>query len=88
MKQGNIEDKKAKRKREAVYGVLGFAVLQLVCAIAFGSLCFVPDAPQGVFWCFLVLAVICLLLIIPALFALKERFKEIEGGELDVAGKY
>lgn len=88
MKHESIEEKKAKRKKEAVYGILGFAALQVVCAGAFGSLCFIPDAPKGVFWCFLVLAVICLLLIVPALFALKERFKEIEGGEMDAAGKY
>ena len=30
----------------------------------------------------------CLLLIVPALVVLKERFKEIEGGELDAAGQY
>ena len=88
MKQKSIEEKNAKRKKEAVYGILGFTALQVVCAAAFGSLCFIPDVPKGMFWCFLVLAVICLLLIIPALFALKERFKEIEGGELDAAGKY
>jgi len=28
------------------------------------------------------------LLIIPALILLKQRFEEIEGGELDAAGKY
>ena len=88
MKQGNIKDKKAVRKREAVYGILVFAVLQIVCAIAFGSLCFMPDIPKGVFWCFFVLAGLCLILVVPALFTLKERFKEIEGGELDAAGKY
>lgn len=88
MKQESIKETKAKRKKEAVYGILGFAALQIVCAVAFGSLCFIPNIPKGVFWCFLVLAVICLLLIVPALRVLKERFKEIEGGELDVAGKY
>ena len=88
MQQESIKEMKAKRKKEAVYGILGFAVLQLVCAAVFGSLCFIPDIPKGVFWCFLVLAVICLLLIVPALCVLKERFKEIEGGELDAAGKY
>ena len=88
MKQESIEEKKAKRKKESVCGVLIFAVLQIVCAAAFGCVCFVPDVPKGVFWCFLVLAVICLLLIVPALCVLKERFKEIDGGELDAAGKY
>ena len=88
MKQESIEQKKAKRKKEAVYGVLSFTALQIVCAAAFGSLCFLPDVPKIAFWCFLVLAVLCLLLIIPALCAMKERFKEIEGGELDVACQY
>ena len=88
MKQENIEEKKAKRKKEAVYGVLIYAGLMIVCAAALGCVCFVPDVPKGMFWCFLVLAVVCLLLIVPALCVLKERFKEIEGGELDAAGKY
>lgn len=88
MKQESIEDKKEKRKREAVYGVLGFAALQIICAAVFGSLCFIPDVPRGAIWCFLVLAAACLLLIIPALCVIKERFKEIEGGELDAAGQY
>ena len=88
MKHESIDVKKAKRKKEAVCGILAFAALQVICAAAFGSICFVPDVPKGVFWCFLVLAVICLLLIVPALCALKERFQEIEGGELDAAGKY
>ena len=88
MKRVSTEDKKAKRKKEAVSGVLGFAALQVVCAAAFGSVCFVPDIPRGGFWCFLVLAVLCLIMVVPALFALKERFKEIEGGEVDAAGKY
>ena len=88
MKQENIDEKKVRQKREAVYGILVFTAIQLVCAIAFGSLCFVPDAPPWVFWMFFGLAVFCLLLIIPALIVLKQRFKEIEGGELGVAGKY
>ena len=48
----------------------------------------IPGMPQ---WCvilFGVLAVLCLALILPALLVLKDRFKEIEGGELDAAGKY
>ena len=67
MRQENFKSQKAKRKKEAVYGILGFAALQIVCAAAFGSLCFIPDLPKGLFWCFLALAVVCLLLIAPAL---------------------
>ena len=88
MKQGNIEGKKARLKKESSYGVLIFAAIQLVCAIAFGSLCFIPDAPAWVVWMFFGFTVFCLLLIIPAFVVLKQRFREIEGGELDAAGKY
>ena len=88
MKQENIEAKKAKRKKDAVTGVLIYVAIMLISAAALGCVCFVPDVPKGVFWCFLALAVVCVLLIIPALCVLKERFKEIEGGELDAAGKY
>ena len=88
MKRENIRGKRAKQKKEAVYGILGFAALQVVCAAAFGSLCFIPDIPMVALCCFMALAAICLLLIIPALCVLKVRFKEIEGGELDAAGQY
>lgn len=76
------------RKRSAVRGVLLFALLQLACAVCFGALCFIPDMPR---WCvilFGVLAALTLVLILPALLVLKDRFKEIEGGELDAAAKY
>lgn len=88
MKQENIKKKKARRKKESVYSILIFAAMQLVCAIAFGSLCFIPDAPAWVVWMFFGLAAFCLLLIIPALIVLKQRFQEIEGGELDAASQY
>ena len=88
MKPESTEEKKARRKKESVNGVLIFTALQVICAAAFGSVCFAPDVPRGLFWCFLALAVLCLLLIVPALCVLKARFKEIEGGELDAAGKY
>ena len=88
MKQESIEEKRKRRKKEAVCGVLFFALLQLACAICFGSLCFIPDAPVWLFVMFLVLALFCLVLIISALWALHERFKEINGGELDAAAQY
>lgn len=69
-------------------GVILFALLQIVCAVSFGALCFIPDLPQWLFIPFAVLAVFCLLLLLPALWVLKKRFDEIEGGELDAAGKY
>lgn len=88
MKPENIEDVKAQRKRSAVMGVVLFTLLQLACAAAFGALCFIPDIPGWLFGLFCGLALLCLGLIIPAFLLLKDRFEEIEGGELDAAGKY
>ena len=88
MKPENTEERRKQRKRSAVRGVLLFALLQLACAACFGALCFIPELPQ---WCVVLfggLAALCLVLILPALLVLKDRFKEIEGGELDAAGKY
>ena len=88
MKPANIEEKKRRRKRSAVGGVVFFTLLQLACAVCFGALCFIPGMPG---WCsalFQGLAALCLLLIIPAVKLLRERFKEIEGGELDAAAEY
>ena len=88
MKLESIEERKRKRKKEAVYGLLGFTVLQVICAAAFGSLCFIPELPMWLFALFFALAVLCLALVIPVMFLLRVRFKEIEGGELDAAAQY
>lgn len=88
MRQESIEAKKAERKRSAVMGVAFFVLVQLACAICFGALCFIPDVPGWFPVLFGVLAAVCLLLIIPAALLLKDRFKEIEGGELDAAAEY
>jgi len=88
MRPENIEARKAERKRSAVTGVGLFVLLQLASALCFAALCFIPDVPGWFPVLFGVLAAVCLLLIIPALILLKQRFEEIEGGELDAAGKY
>ena len=90
MKPENIDVTAAmeRRKKEAVRGVLFFAVIQAITAVCFGAMCFIPDIPRWLGLIFMGLAVFCLLLLIPALMVLKQRFKEIEGGELDEAGKY
>lgn len=88
MKPKNIEERKAKRKKSAVLGVVFFVILQLASAICLGALCLIPGLPR---WCFILfgaLAALCILLIFPAIWVLKERFREIEGGELDEAGQY
>ena len=76
------------QKRQAVCGAAFFALLQLACAGCFAALCFIPDLPRPFVWLFAALAGVCGLLVISALVVLKERFKEIEGGEEDVARKY
>lgn len=88
MKPENIEARKARRRREAVRGVVIFALLQLVTAACFGALCFIPDSPPVLNILWLVLAAVCLLTILPAVYLLNVRFQEIEGGELDAAAEY
>ena len=75
-------------KKDAVRGVLLFGFLQVITAACFGAMCFIPDIPGWLGLVFGGLAAVCLLLLIPALIVLKQRFKEIEGGELDEAGQY
>lgn len=84
----SIEKGRARRRREAVRGVTLFSLLQLACVVCFASLCFIPGLPGWAVVLFAALAVFCVLLIVPALAALKERFYEIEGGELDEARQY
>ena len=79
---------KERRKREAVRGVVLFGLIQLVCTLCLAALCFIPGLPL---WCvvlFGALAVFCALPFVLALWALKLRFQEIEGGELDAAAQY
>ena len=80
--------KRRLQRRQAALGVLFFTLLQLACAVCFAALCFIPDLPRWLFWLFAALAGFCGLLVIPALVVLKERFQEIEGGELDAAAEY
>lgn len=86
--QKSIKEKQARRKRDAVRGLLFFGVLQVITCVAFLALCFIPGLPQWAITLFLVLGILSLAMIIPALLVLRSRFKEIEGGELDAAGKY
>ncbi len=83
-----MEAKKRRQRRQAVFGILTFALFQGACAAVFAALCLIPDLPRWVFWLFAALAGVCGLLIIPALVVLKQRFKEIEGGESDAAAEY
>lgn len=84
----NIEDDKRRRKRAAVRGVVLFGLLQLVCIACFASLCLIPDLPTWTVVLFAALAILCVFPLIGALAVLKQRFHEIEGGELDEARQY
>lgn len=87
MKQSNI-DRRARDRKAAVVGVAFFAGLMLVCAASVGSLCFVPDTPGWLVILLGGLAAFFLAFIIPALMVMKQRFKEIERGELYEASEY
>lgn len=84
----SIENRRARRKRDAVRGMALFGLLQLACVVCFASLCLIPDLPKWLVVLFGALAVFCLVPLIIALVALKQRFREIEGGELDAAAQY
>ena len=73
MKRGNI-----KEKREAVIGIVLFGLIQLACVVGFWALCLIPDLPQWLFILFAAFGMFCAALMIPALWALKKRFQEID----------
>lgn len=83
MKHGNI-DKRRAEKRSAVGGALLFGLLQLVCAAGFGALGAIPELPRWLELLFTALAVGCLSLMLPALWALNIRIKEIGRGRSDL----
>lgn len=83
-----IESRKRRQRRQAVLGVAMFFLFQAACTACFAALCFIPDLPRWAFRLFAALAVLCGLLVIPALVVLKQRFNEIEGGEYDAAAEY
>lgn len=65
-----------------------FTLLQTALAASFAALRPILGLPRRGSWLFAALAGLCVLLVIPALAALKERFKEIEGGKYDAAAEY
>ncbi len=83
-----MDTQKRLRRRQAVLSVTLFTLFQLACGGLLAALCFIPDLPKWAFRLFAVLAMLCGLPVIPALVVLKQRFKEIEGGEYDAAAEY
>lgn len=86
--QKNTEELQKRQKRDAIRGVALFIALQLMCVIAFIALCMIPELPQWALLLFAALAVLCVVPIGIALVVLKQRFDEIQGGELDAARQY
>ena len=76
MKRGNT-----KAKREAVLGIALFGLLQAACVIGFWALCLIPGLPQPLFVLCAGLTLLCAGLMLPALWALKRRFQEIDSLE-------
>lgn len=86
--QKNTEDRKKRQRREAIRGVALFGLLQAACVVCFIALCLIPDLPQWAVILFAALAVASALPMVAALVVLRQRFHEIQGGELDAARQY
>ena len=55
MKRESTEARQARRKRDAVRGILFFAMLQIITSVACASLCFIPGMPR---WAIILLSLI------------------------------
>ena len=77
------ENTKTRERRGAVAGILAFGLLQLVCVVCFWALCLIPDLPRWLFILFFVCGALCAGMMIPALWALKKRLREIDTLEND-----
>jgi len=64
-----------------VIGVLLFGLLQLACVVGLWALCLIPDLPKWLFILFAALGVLCAGLMLPALWALRKRFQELDALE-------
>ena len=76
-----MKRKSTREKRSAAVGIIMFGLLQMACVIGFWTLCLIPDLPQWLFILFFVCGALCAALMLPALWALKKRFQEIDALE-------
>lgn len=80
------KDKKQKRKNALIAAITAILVMSLpIILILWASATAGDPVPPGVIILFGAISLTC---IIGTILALRERFKEIEGGELDEASKY
>lgn len=84
-KSNSKEKQNSKKKRGALLSAIVIISIMLIYAGVYLWLLATDAAPKGLI---LVISLIPLAVIIGVLIALKERFKEIEGGEEDEASKY
>ena len=84
----NIEAGKRRQKRSAVLGVGAFALIQAAVAVGFWVLGRIPELPGWLEGLFAALGGLPLVLLVPALAVLRQRFHEIERGERYEAGQY
>ena len=88
MRPESIEAAHRRKKRAAAVGVAVYGLIMLGSAAVMAGLCFIPDMPLAAQVILGIFAAVCVLLFLPALWALRARFKEIEGGESDAAAQY
>ena len=87
MRPGNIDPGRQRElKREAVRGAVVYCLVQLLTVLVLLGLRLVTQGWLDTL--LLVLAAADLAAVPPVFIVLKQRMKEIEGGELDAAGKY
>lgn len=84
----NIEAGKRHQKRSAVLGVGTFVLSQAAVAAGLWALSRSPALPGWLAGLCTALGIIPLVLLIPALAVLRQRFHEIERGERYEAGQY
>ena len=80
MRPENTEPNR-REKRSAALGLGLFALLQIACAVGFWALGQVPEMPRWLTILWWVLAVMCLVLLLPAAWALHIRIQEVDRGD-------
>ena len=88
MRPESIEAAHRRKKRAAALGVAVYGLIMLGSAAVMAGLCFIPDMPLAAQVVLGICAAGFVLLFLPALWVLRARFKEIEGGESDAAAQY
>lgn len=80
-------DWQRREKRGAAIGFLLFCLLQAACVVAFAALAWIPELPRWAQILFYALAAFCALLVLPALGALRVRWRELTQSNLEASLK-